>query len=70
MTCELTWHRISGDSIGAAGYLISRYRLDDTAHFTAWSPTRELLASYWGESADAAKAACADHAQGREHEAG
>ena len=57
----MQWSRHSADSITANGYLISRYQCGDEALFTAWAPGRVLLLSYWGESAERAKAACAEH---------
>lgn len=57
----MNWRRISNDAIAAEGYLISRYRLGETAYYTAWAPGQVLLLGYWGESADEAKAACERH---------
>ena len=57
----MNWQRISRDSISAAGYLICRVQDGERTHYAAWrmAPQPVQIAAYWGESAEAAKAACA-----------
>lgn len=64
----MTWHRLSPDTIGSHGYLITRTQHEGRSHFTAWAPGCRLLLSYWGEGSERAKAACEADMQAGAHD--
>lgn len=61
----MKWQRASAYSIRTEeGYSVARFNVADAAVYVAWGPNvaRPL---YVGQNADAAKAACVEHSEGK-----